>query len=136
MQNNSIYYATRISPFENLYRFNPEIRNLPIWDESQKERVLAATERARDMQATSEALKKRWVEAQEAQVRNQNSRQKAIYFAVGNIVLLSSRNLKLLVPKKKLGARYLSLFRIRDAIGKQASYWLCRPYIVFTMCSI
>jgi len=58
-QNNSVYYTTCISPFENLYRFNPEIRNLPIWDKSQEERVLAATERARDIQATSKALKKR-----------------------------------------------------------------------------
>ena len=62
-QNNSVHYATRMSPFENLYGFNPEIRNPPIRDESQKERVPAATERARDIRATSEALKKRWVEA-------------------------------------------------------------------------
>ena len=45
--NNSVHYATRMSPFELLYGWNPEIRDPPIRDELHEERVLAATERAR-----------------------------------------------------------------------------------------
>jgi hypothetical protein len=47
--NNSVHYATRMSPFGLLYGWNPEIRGLPIRDELHEERVLAATERARQM---------------------------------------------------------------------------------------
>jgi hypothetical protein len=45
--NNSVHHATRISPFELLYGWNPEIRGPPIRDELHEEKVLAAAERAR-----------------------------------------------------------------------------------------
>jgi hypothetical protein len=40
--NNSVHYATRISPFKLLYSWNPEIRGPLIQDELYKEKVLAA----------------------------------------------------------------------------------------------
>jgi hypothetical protein len=45
--NNSIYYITRISPFELLYSWNPEIRGPLIQDELYKEKVLVVAEQAR-----------------------------------------------------------------------------------------
>jgi hypothetical protein len=45
--NNSVHYATRISPFELLYGWNPEIRGPLIRDELYEEKVLAAAERTR-----------------------------------------------------------------------------------------
>jgi hypothetical protein len=47
-------------------------------------------------------------------------------FKVGEKVLLSTRNLKLPGAKKKLSARFLGPFQIRDAVGTQA-YRLALP---------
>jgi hypothetical protein len=54
--NNSVYHATRMSPFELLYGWNPEIRGPPIRDELYKEKVLAAAERARQLREAHETL--------------------------------------------------------------------------------
>ena len=47
-------------------------------------------------------------------------------FKVGDMVLLSTKNLRLPVPKKKLAARFIGPFRVRDAVGKQV-YRLSLP---------
>lgn len=47
-------------------------------------------------------------------------------YNVGDLVLLSTKNLRLAVPKKKMGARFVGPFRIRDAVGSQA-YRLSLP---------
>jgi hypothetical protein len=59
-------------------------------------------------------------------------------FKVGDIVLLLTKNLKLLGVKKKLSARFLGPFRVYNAIGSQA-YRLALPtlykiYNVFYVC--
>ena len=61
--NNSVYYTTRISLFSVLYGQNPKIRGLLIRDELYKERVLAATERTRQMREVYDTLTKRQLEA-------------------------------------------------------------------------
>ena len=125
-QNNSVHHALRMSPFEVLYGWNPELRDGPTRDESTEEKVPAAAERARSMRDTHAMLVNRWQEAQESQIAGQNRHQKPMEFQVGDKVLLSTKNLRLPVPKKKLGARYLGPFRVRDAVGKQA-YRLALP---------
>lgn len=47
-------------------------------------------------------------------------------YKVGDKVLLSTKNLKLSVPKKKMGAKFVGPFRIRDVVGAQA-YRLALP---------
>jgi hypothetical protein len=47
-------------------------------------------------------------------------------FKVGDKVILSSKNLKLDIPKKKLGPKFVGPFRITDVVGKQA-YRLALP---------
>jgi hypothetical protein len=54
--NNSVYYATRMSPFELLYGWNPEIRGPLIRDELHKEKVLVVAERARQLREVHETL--------------------------------------------------------------------------------
>jgi hypothetical protein len=54
--NNSVHYTTRISPFELLYRWNPDIRGPLIRDELHEEKVPAAAERARQIYDAYEAL--------------------------------------------------------------------------------
>lgn len=115
-----------MSPFALLYGWNPEIRGPPIRDELHEERVPAATERARQMRDAHATLVSRWREAQESQVKYQNKRQKRIEFKVGDRVLLSTKNLKLLGAKKKLSARFVGPFQVRDLVGSQA-YRLALP---------
>lgn len=124
--NNSLHHALRMSPFEILYGFNPEIHTAPARDELHEGEVPAATERARTMRDTDATLRERWKKAQESQVRNQDNRQKPMTYNVGDLVLLSTKNLRLAVPKKKMGARFVGPFRIRDAVGSQA-YRLSLP---------
>jgi predicted metal-dependent hydrolase len=75
-----------------------------------EEKVLAAAEHIRQLREAHKTLVVRWREAQESQVKSQNKRQKLIQFKVGDKVLLSTKNLKLLGAKKKLSARFLGLF--------------------------
>jgi transposase InsO family protein len=124
--NNSVHNATRMSPFSVLYGWNPEIRGPPIRDELHEERVPAAGERARQMREAHDTLAKRWSEAQESQVKSQNKRQKPMQFKVGDRVLLSTKNLRLPGAKKKLSARFVGPFQIRDVVGSQA-YRLALP---------
>jgi hypothetical protein len=72
--NNSSHHALRMSPFEILYGFNPEIHAAPAQDELPEGKVPAATERAHTMQDTDTTLCERWKKAQESQVRNQDNR--------------------------------------------------------------
>ena len=37
-------------------------------------------------------------------------------------MLLSTKNLKLKVPKKKIAAKFIGPFQVLDAVGKQAYY--------------
>ena len=124
--NNSVHQALRMSPFCVLYGWNPEVRNAPTRDEFPEGRVPAAAERAREVHEASEQLAKRWAQAQAAQVKNNNLRHVPREFKVGDMVLLSTKNLRLPVPKKKLAARFVGPFRVRDAVGKQA-YRLSLP---------
>lgn len=59
-------------------------------------------------------------------MRNQNKRQKQKEFSVGDKVLLSTKNLRLPGAKKKLSARFVGPFQIRDTVRPQA-YRLALP---------
>ena len=124
--NNSVYYATRMSPFENLYGFHPDIHHLEVRVEPQEGKVPAATERARRMREVHDELVERWRDASESQIKYQRANQKPKEFQVGDKVLLSTKNLRLKVPKKKMAAKFIGPFRITDAVGKQA-YRLALP---------
>jgi hypothetical protein len=78
------------------------------------------------MHDAHEALMTSWRAAQEAQVKNQNKRQQPKEFRVGERVLLSIKNLRLPGVKKKLSARFIGPFQVRNAIGSQA-YRLALP---------
>ena len=54
--NNSVHHVTRMCPFELLYGWRLKIRDPPIRDELHEERVLAATERARQMRKAYKTL--------------------------------------------------------------------------------
>ncbi|KAL9528685.1 hypothetical protein SMMN14_07423, partial [Sphaerulina musiva] len=49
-----------------------------------------------------------------------NAKYTAIGFKVGDIVLLSTKNLRLKVPTKKFVDKFVGLFKVINIIGKQA----------------
>ena len=126
--NNSEHAALRMSPFCVVYGFNPDLITTPApaRDELLEERVPVATEIAKRLKEVHETLTERWRTAsgQQAKYYNQNHDRKS--YRVGDQVLLSTKNLRLQVPKKKLAARFIGPFQIRDAVGPQA-YRLALP---------
>ena len=79
--------------------------------------MLAAAESATRMRETVATLSQRWAEASKQQSKYYNKKHQQRTYCVGDQVLLSTKNLKLPVLKKKMGPRFLGLFRILDAIG-------------------
>lgn len=124
--NNGVHHATRMSPFEVLYGWNPDIHAAPTRDESLEGKVPAATERARSMREAHETLQERWREAQESQKAGNDKRMKPASFRIGDRVLLSTKNRRMPGLKRKLNAKFVGPFRIVDAIGSQA-YRLALP---------
>ena len=126
--NNSESATLRMSPFFVLYGWNPEINtaSLAARGEPSEGRVPAASEAAKRLRDTHEALARRWKDASEQQAKYYNQKHQPKSFKVGDRVLLSARNLRLAVPKKKLAPRFLGPFRVLDAVGSQA-YRLSLP---------
>lgn len=124
--NNSVHHATRMSPFEVLYGWNPDIHPAPTRDESLEGKVPAAAERAKSMRATHEALEERWRESQKSQKAGNDRRMKPQSFKVGDKVLLSTKNRRMPGLKRKLNAKFVGPFRVIDAVGSQA-YRLALP---------
>lgn len=126
--NNAVHHAMRKSPFYMLYGFNPDVNvtTLPVRGEPQGRRMPAAEDAAKRLRNEHEELKQRWEESSKQQRKYYNAKHKARSFRVGDRVLLSTKNLKLKVPRKKLAPRFIGPFRILDAIGSQA-YRLSLP---------
>jgi hypothetical protein len=117
----------RMSPFRIVYGFDPDI-DVPTQarGEPSEGRVPAAIDAAKRVRDTHEELAKRWREASERQASYHNARHQAKTYKIGDKVLLSAKNLRLAVPKKKLAPRFLGPFRVLDAVWSQA-YRLALP---------
>jgi hypothetical protein len=126
--NNSEHPTLRASPFMLLYGWNPDIAStpLPARGEPQKGRAPAAVETAKRLREAHDELAKRWKESSDQQAKYHNRKHQPKSYNVGDRVMLSTRNLKLQVPKQKLAPRFLGPFRILDAVGSQA-YRLALP---------
>jgi hypothetical protein len=120
--NNSENHALRMSPFRILYGWDPELDTSiqEARDELQKERVPVALELAKRVRETHDALAARWRYAIEQQARYYDRRHTPRTYSIGDLVLLSTRNLKLRLPSRKLAPRFMGPYRIQDAVGSQA----------------
>ena len=115
-----------------LYGYDPDIASTltlatsTARDELSKGRAPAAIDAAERLRQAHETLAQRWKSAAEYQAKYYNAHHKAKKYSVGDLVLLASKNIKLDVPKKKLGPKFLGPFRIIDVVGTQA-YRLALP---------
>ena len=107
--NNSTHAVIGISPFYALYGLNPEL----AWDvegDTPKGEAPAARERAKQMIAIREPLQERLRTAAEIQAKYYNKSHMAKTYNVGDMVLLSTKNIRLAHPSKKLNHHFAGPF--------------------------
>jgi hypothetical protein len=114
-----------MSPFCVAYGWNPQLCT-ESRDEIPGGRAPAAIDAAERLRDVHETLVERWQKAGASQSKYYDKRHTPKTFKVGDIVLLLTKNLKLNVPKKKLGPKFVGPFKILDAVGAQA-YRLALP---------
>jgi predicted alpha/beta-fold hydrolase len=86
-------------------------------------------ERAKDitthMETALETAKRALQDAREAMIKSANKKRKEVVYNPGDLVFLSSRNIKTTRPSKKLDDKMLGPFKVLKAVG--TSYRLQLP---------
>jgi len=121
--NNSRSSSTKITPFRALYGYDPELR-FDVEDAATPGEAPAARDRVLRLQELRERLKEELLQSQERQAKYYNQRHQPKLFKRGNLVKLTTRNLRL--KNKKLQPRWIGPFRVLERIGAQA-YRLSLP---------
>ena len=99
--NNSKSSSTQTTPFMALYDYNPKLRvDIDIRDTVNKGEALAAYERIKCLYKLRERLRDELLKSQERQAKYYNQRHQARLFKRGDLIKLSTRNLRL--KNKKL----------------------------------
>jgi hypothetical protein len=123
--NNAVNATTGISPFFALMGYNPDF-HIRSEDVSTSGEVPAASCRVEKLKALREKLEKHWQNAVASQVKFYNSKHQPQEYKCRDLVLLSTKNLKLKLPSKKLTPRFIGPFRVLQRVGQQA-YRLALP---------
>ena len=122
---NSTHSALGCSPFFAMYGYNPELR-YNVGDNIAQERVPAAKERVKQVHSVRDTLARRWQSIADSTSKYYNKKHLAKDFNEGDLVMLSTKNLKLKKPSKKLSDKFIGPFRILEPVGAQA-YRLALP---------
>jgi hypothetical protein len=126
--NNSIHNSTKNTPFYLVYGKHPSL-TIPPEDMRQKGEVPDAVERVQRMHSAREEAAKQLQRAREYQSQHYNKKHKPIEFHKGDLVLLSTKHLKLTnQPSKKLSSKFIGPFRVQDAVGTQAYRLILPPH--------
>jgi hypothetical protein len=125
--NSSKNSSTGESPFFALLGYNPELRlDLNLEDEVHPGGVPAVHARLQKLEDAREKMREHWRYAVDRQVERYNRKHKPIQFKRGQLVMLSTRNLRFDATKTKLAPRFIGPFRVLERVGKQA-YRLALP---------
>jgi transposase InsO family protein len=94
--NNSRSSSTKITPFMALYGYNPELRiDISAEDSTTKGETPAARDRIEKLQELRNKLREELFNSQERQAKYYNQKHQPRLFKRGNLVKLSTRNLRL-----------------------------------------
>jgi hypothetical protein len=121
--NNSYNHSLKTTPFKCVYGYDPEVR-IDVADDVPEGGIPSAKERVQKLQDLRKQLEDLWVQAQEHQIKYYNQRHQPMQFRRGQLVKLSTKNLRL--KNKKLAPRWIGPFRITEVVGRQA-YRLALP---------
>ena len=126
--NNSTHSSTKVTPFFSMQGQHPRMPETPE-DGRQGGEIPAESERMERMTAARRSLEQHLHQAQEYQRRYYDRKHLPITFKKGDQVLLSTKNLKLKQPSRKLAPKFVGPFQVRDAVGSQAyRLWLPPAY--------
>ena len=112
--NNAVNASTTYAPHELLMGYVPDF-NLIAEDGARSEGC-----RRRKIDVLRKDAQQRMLSAQQSQKRYYDKHHKPIEFARGDLVLLSTKNLQLRVPNKKLAPKFIGPFRVLERVGKVA----------------
>ena len=122
--NNSVHEATKETPFFLNYGMHPL---LPGAVRTQAKPVPAAKEFAEMMKQIISNAKEKLEAARKRAARNANPARREAFFSVGDMVLLSSKNITMQTPgTNKLLPKYLGPFKVLEALSP-VSYRLDLP---------
>jgi hypothetical protein len=116
---NAYHDSIGMTPNEARYGITLETRQ-GIEDDPQRREIPTAKERAKEVIEKRQQLETSWRKTKESQAKWYNKYHRPVEFKVGDMVLLSSKNIKTVRTSKKLDDRFLGPFRIEQRIGKQA----------------
>jgi transposase InsO family protein len=120
--NNSHQPTIRTTPFYACYGFHPRLDCEPTAPID----VPMAADRITSIVEIRKTLQSSWEQATKYQADYYNARHRPQVFCPGDKVLLSTKNLRLRTPSRKLTARYIGPFVVEENIGSQA-YRLTLP---------
>ena len=118
--NNAEHSTLGCSPFYAYSGHNPNFRFDVAEDDSTERGVPAVHKRVLHIKEVREAMAQRWKNAVESQAKYYDAKHEERYFCVGDKVMLSTKNLKLKRPSKKLTPKFIGPFRVKDVVGRQA----------------
>ena len=118
-----------MSPFYALYGYHPEI-HFDLEDKVLKGEAPQARVRVEALKKEREMLEKQWQTATKNQKKHYDRKHMPMSFAVGDKVMLLTKNLRQLRPSKKLSDRYLGPFVVEQVVGThRQAYKLKLPQI-------
>ena len=123
--NNSTHSATGQPPFFLMYGYHPKMQ-YEVEGDSIQGRVPAAYERVKSLLHYRKEMEEHLRIAVASYSKYYNKTHTPREFKVGELVMLSTKNLKQKRPSKKMSHKFVGPFRIEDRIGKQA-YRLTMP---------
>ena len=117
--NNAFRTDLGATPFRVVLGYDPP-SYFDAEDSVDKGRVPAAKERIQRIHELREDLQERLEHASEAQAKYYNQKHQPITFKKDQLVLISTKNLRLQGPSKKMAPRMMGPFRIHEPVGSQA----------------
>lgn len=117
--NNAVNATTGKVPFHVVYRFEPTMR-INIEAATQEGESQLARARMQALEEGIEEMSASWKRAQEQMVKHYNKKHAERTFQEGELVLLSSRHIRIRRASRKLADRYIGPFEVLKKIGKNA----------------
>jgi len=114
--NSSVNATTGITPFEALMGFTPSFHDR-VEGDSLEGKVPTAVKRVEKLQQIQQRLRENWARSVERQKHYYNKKHQSQEFKKGQLVMLSTKNLRLKAVSGKLAPKFIGPFRVLDRVG-------------------